>query len=66
MIRDRIVMGVWDDLVRKKLRVTRGLTMPKATEFCHAHEAASKHSEVMTSVDAVNVLHREQEWNQYR
>ena len=66
MIRDRIVLGVREDTIRKKLLATRGLTLQKAVDFCRAHESAIRQFEAMTSTETVNTLQRERGREQLR
>ena len=66
MLRDRIVLGVRDDTIRKKLLATRGLTLQKAVDCCRAHESAIRQFEAMTSSEAVNTLQRERGREQWR
>jgi hypothetical protein len=55
MIRDRIVVGVRDDVTRHKLLQQRDLTLARAINICKASEAAARQLRVMTSSSADEV-----------
>jgi len=47
IMRDRIVVGIWDDETRHKLLSSSGLTLHDAIEICRAEEAAKTTQNVM-------------------
>ena len=51
MIRDRIVVGIANDVVRAKLLEVKGITLDKCIEICRAHEKATEQAQSMTTSD---------------
>jgi hypothetical protein len=49
MTRDRLVVGIYDDVTRQKLLQIRDLTLKRAVDLCRASEAASQQLRAMTS-----------------
>lgn len=49
MLRDRIVLGVRDDLVRQKLLEDRHLTLTSCIEVCRAHESSHLQAKAIVS-----------------
>ena len=60
ILRDRIVIGIRDDAVRRKLLQTRKLTLKDAIDLCKANEAATIQLKAMTlKEDNVNALKKQ-------
>jgi len=49
MIRDRIVMGIWDKGTQERLLREPKLTLNKAVDFCRATEVSKSQSRVLQS-----------------
>ncbi|XP_050516715.1 uncharacterized protein LOC126891582 [Diabrotica virgifera virgifera] len=56
MVRDRIVMSIWDKNTQEKLLREPKLTLTKAIEFCRAVEVSKSQSKALQSELGVNVL----------
>lgn len=64
LIRDKIVLGVANDDIRRRLLREKGLTLPGAIEMCRAFEVTdlrmrAMESEIPRVVDAVNAVGRQ-------
>ncbi len=51
LLRDRVVLGIRDNSVRKKLLQERNLTLAKALDICRSSETTSKQLRNMTSLN---------------
>ena len=58
MIRDRIVIGVYDDTVREKLLEDKDLTLKKATKICRAHETSKTQTQAMSGASQDSAVNR--------
>jgi transposase InsO family protein len=59
MIRDRIVLGVYDKGVQEKLLRHEGLTLDKAIQICKAAEVSRLGSEQLNNAASVNAINRQ-------
>jgi transposase InsO family protein len=55
-IRDRIVLGIRDDMTRKKLLQTRTLDLAKAIDICRSSEVTTRQLKDITSPDELKAL----------
>lgn len=63
ILRDKIVFGIQNDAVKRRLLETRNLTLNQAIDMCRANETASNQLKVMSSDDVNAVSHKP---NRYR
>ncbi len=57
LLRDRVVLGIRDNSVRKKLLQERNLTLAKALDICRSSETTSKQLQNMTSLNRKSADH---------
>lgn len=59
MIRDRLVLGIRDNVMQERMLRESNLTLKKAAEFCRAYETSQNQvKELQSSVEAINVQGR--------
>ena len=56
LIRDRIVVGVRANHIRKRLLQESGLSLQKCIDICSAYECTAKHMKVMKPVEEVSAV----------
>jgi hypothetical protein len=66
LIRDRIVVGVRDSALRKKLLAIRKLTLQTATDLCRAAEDAGKRFQKIDQGASADSVHHVSNRNNYR
>ncbi|XP_022807033.1 uncharacterized protein LOC111344101 [Stylophora pistillata] len=59
LIRDRIVLGVNNNAIRKKLLQVRGLTLNQCIDTCRSNEATTSQMKAISGSDAVQKLGEE-------
>ena len=59
LIRDRIVLGVNNNAIRKKLLQVRGLTLNQCIDTCRSNEATTSQMKAISGSDAVHKLGKE-------
>ena len=57
MIRDRVVIGLRDDVTRQKLLEQKKLTLSQTVDICRAQEAAKTQTQAMSTSCTVDKLH---------
>ena len=56
LIRDRIVLGVNNNAIRKKLLQVRGLTLNQCIDTCRSNEATTSQMKAISGSDAVHKI----------
>ena len=59
LIRDRIVLGVNNNAIRKKLLQVRGLTLNQCIDTCRSNEATTSQMKAISGSDAVHKIGKE-------
>lgn len=58
LVRDRIISGINDTLLKNRLLREENLTLEKCTQICRIAELASENLETLKSKETVNVIQR--------